>query len=287
MWQANWMSLGMIVTLFACMVQRLASSKRPTIYASAASCGHMMVLPWKHKSYLSTSRAILWTSHEKGSFVMRSSVLFLNCQISWRPTVPGQYSLVFLTFPAWRNSFQGALPPMVGWSFLLTWSRWPSLHSYLGQLSGWQWQQRPSHILQPSCFLHLPLCLFQLLLLLSHGWGLPGWWWVMYLGGGLHPFSAKALLASLDQSTHLSPPHSSFLGVTYHMIIWDLKILHAIYRKMANGSISHNWEDFTTFFLIFSFRVPWLLKKGKAVMHFRKSVREGARGRGSWWREYR
>ena len=34
--------------------------------------------------------------------------------------MPGQYFLVFLTFPAWRNSFWGALPPMVGQSFLLT-----------------------------------------------------------------------------------------------------------------------------------------------------------------------
>ena len=93
---------------------------RPTIYASAASFRHMMVLPWKHKSYLPTSRAILWTSHEKGSFLIRSSVLFWNCQISQRATVPGWYFLVFLTFPAWRNSLLGALPPTVGQSFLLT-----------------------------------------------------------------------------------------------------------------------------------------------------------------------
>ena len=39
--------------------------------------------------------------------------------------MPGQYFLVFLTFPAWRNSFQGALPPTVGWSFLLTGSSLP------------------------------------------------------------------------------------------------------------------------------------------------------------------
>ena len=35
--------LGIIVTHFACMMQRLASSMRPTIYASAASCKHMIV----------------------------------------------------------------------------------------------------------------------------------------------------------------------------------------------------------------------------------------------------
>ena len=114
------MSLGIIVTHFAYMVQRLASSMRPTKYASAASCRHIMVLPWKDRSYLPTSRAISWTSHEKGSFLIRSSVLFWNCQISQRATVPGWYFLVFLTFPALRNSFWGALPPTVGQSFLLT-----------------------------------------------------------------------------------------------------------------------------------------------------------------------
>ena len=118
MWQANWMSLGIIVTLLACMAQRLASSMRPTTYASAAFCRHIMVLPWKHKSYLPTSRAISWTNHKKGSFLMRSSVLFWNHQISQRATGPDWYFLVFLTFPAWRNSFWGALPPTVCWGFL-------------------------------------------------------------------------------------------------------------------------------------------------------------------------
>ena len=98
---------------------------RPTIYAPAASCRHIMALPWKHKSYLPTSRAILWTNHERGSFLMRSSVLFWNCQISRRATVPGQYFLVFFTLPAQRNFFQGALPPTVGQSFLLTGSSLP------------------------------------------------------------------------------------------------------------------------------------------------------------------
>ena len=93
---------------------------RQTKYVSAASCRHIMALPWKCKSYLPTSRAISWTSCEKGSFLIRSSMLFWNCQISQRATVPGQYFLVFFTLPAWRNSFQGALPPMVGQSFLLT-----------------------------------------------------------------------------------------------------------------------------------------------------------------------
>ena len=114
------MSLGLIVTLLVCMAQRLASSIRATKNASAASCKHIMVLPWKHRSVLPTAWAISWTSHEKGSFLMRSSVLFWNCQISQGATVPGQYFLVFFTFPVLRNSFQGALPPTVGQSFLLT-----------------------------------------------------------------------------------------------------------------------------------------------------------------------
>ena len=114
--QANWMSLGIIVTLFACMVQRLVSSMRVTKNASAASCRHIMALPWKCRSVLPTAWANSHTSHEKGSFLMRSSVLFWNHQISQRATVPGWYLLVFFTFPALRNSFWGALPPMVGQS---------------------------------------------------------------------------------------------------------------------------------------------------------------------------
>ena len=93
---------------------------RLTKYASAASCRHIMVLPWKCRSYLPTSRAISQTSHEKGSFLIRSSVLFWNHQISQRATVPGWYFLVFLTLLAQRNSFWGALPPTVGQSFLWT-----------------------------------------------------------------------------------------------------------------------------------------------------------------------
>ena len=93
---------------------------RPTKNASAVSCRHIMVLPCKHRSVLPTAWAISWTSHEKGSFLIRSSVLFWNCQISRRATVPGQYFLVFFTFPVLRNSFQGALPPTVGQSFHLT-----------------------------------------------------------------------------------------------------------------------------------------------------------------------
>ena len=92
---------------------------RPTKNASAASCKHIMVLPWKCRPVFPTAWAISWTSCEKGSFLIRSSVLFWNHWISGRATVPGWYFLVFFTFPALRNSFWGALPPTVGWSFLL------------------------------------------------------------------------------------------------------------------------------------------------------------------------
>ena len=159
MQQANWISLGIIVTLLACMVQRLVSSMRPTKNAYAASCRHIMALPWKHISVLPTAWAISQTSHEKGSFLIRSSVLFWNCQISWRATVPGWYFLVFFTFPALRNSFWGALPPMVGQSFLFTGSSpetdglasaaiWASCQ--VGNDDG-DWPTSSSHLASSTC----------------------------------------------------------------------------------------------------------------------------------------
>ena len=216
MWWANWMSLGIIVTHFTCMAQRLASSMRLTKYASAASCRHIMALPWKYKSYLPTSRVISWTSHEKGSFLMRSLVLFWNCWISQRATVPGWYFLVFLTLPAWRNSFWGGFASHSRWElppdWLLPWSRWPSLYSPLGQLLGWQQWWWPTHILQPSYLLYLPLSLFQHLLHLPCRWGLSGWGWVVHWGGGLLPLAASSFCSSFIQSIHLSP--LSFFGVS-------------------------------------------------------------------------
>ena len=58
---------------------------------------------------------------------MRRSVLFWNWLISWKVTVPGQYLWLFFTFLALRNSFWGALPPTVGWSFLLASSSLPNV----------------------------------------------------------------------------------------------------------------------------------------------------------------
>ena len=188
---------------------------RLTTYASAASCRHMMVLPWKHKSYFPTSRAISWTNCEKGSFLIRSSVLFWNCQISQRATVPGQYFLVFFTFPAWRNSFWGALPPMVDQTFLLAGSSTPDVDGLASAAICTNCQvgnddgdlSTSSSLLASSIpllsLLHLLLSLLHLLLNLLHlllsllscgcGWG-----WVVNWRGGLISFSARALLASLE-----------------------------------------------------------------------------------------
>ena len=207
------------------MAQRLASSMRPTTYASAASCRHMMALPWKHKSYLPTSRAILQTNCKKESFLMRISVLFWNCQTSQRATIPGQYFLAFLTFPAWRNSFWGALPPTVGWSFLLTGSSPPNVD---GPASAAIWANCQvsnnegglptsfSYLASSTCFSTSSSCPassthFSTSSLGEGSLAGDGWWTGE---GGLLPFSARAFLVSLDLRTHLLLPFSPFLGVS-------------------------------------------------------------------------
>ena len=115
---ANWMLLGIIVTLLACMAQSFASSISLTKYAPIASCRHKMAHAWKCRSYLPTYGAISQTSHEKVLLWMRSSMLFWNWGISQRATVPGWCFWGFFNNAAHKNSFQGALAPMVGWSFL-------------------------------------------------------------------------------------------------------------------------------------------------------------------------
>ena len=222
MQQANWMSLGIIVTLLACMVQRLASSMRPTKNASAASCKHIMVLPWKCRSVLPTSWAISWTSHEKGSFLIRSSVLFWNharsleeqlCQagtswsslLSWSWGIPSRG----LCLPS-----RAELP--LNW--LLPWNRWPSLCSHLGQLLGWQWWWWLTHFLQPSSLLYPPLSLFHHLLHLPCGWGLSGWGGVVHRRGGPPSFLCMIFSqSSFGLSTFF--PSLSFLGVNFVLAI--------------------------------------------------------------------
>ena len=216
------MSLGIIVTHFASMAQRLVSSMRPTKYASAASCRHIMALPWKCKSYVPTSRAISWTSCEKGSFLIRSSVLFWKCWISQRATVPGQYFLVFFTFPAWKNSFWGALPPMVGQSFLLT----GSSSKADGPASAAIWANcwvgnDDGDLPTSSSLLASSTCLsassnFFSSSLTGEGF-LSGDGWCTG-EGGLLPFSTSSFLVSCSWSTHFSP-FLSFLGVTFILAI--------------------------------------------------------------------
>ena len=101
--------------------------------------------------------------------------------------------------------------------WLLPQSRWPSLCSHLGQLLGWQQWQWPTHIVQPSCILNLPLSLFQHLLLLPCRWGA----FQLGMGGalerGLLPFSTSSFHSSLIWSTLLSS--LSFLGVSLVLAI--------------------------------------------------------------------
>ena len=225
MWQANWISLGIIVTLLACMAQRLASSMRLTRNASTASCKHIMVLPWKCISVLPNAWAISWTSHEKGSFLMRSSVLFWNHQISRRATVPGQYFLVFFTFPALRNSFWGAFPPMVGQSFLLAGSSLKTdgpasaaiwANCWVGDDDS-NWPTSSSHLASSTCFSASSTVFSTSLtgegLLAGEGWCTGE--------EGLLPFFAIFLWSSLVLSTVL--PSLSFFGVNFILAILSKK----------------------------------------------------------------
>ena len=68
-------------------------------------------------SYFPTFWAILWTRHEKGSLHIRCSVLFYNWWLLQRATIPGWYFQSLFNSPALQNSFLGALPPTIGWSF--------------------------------------------------------------------------------------------------------------------------------------------------------------------------
>jgi len=95
---ASCISLGIIVTLFACMAHRLVSSNSPTMYASAASCSASTAWLWKRRSLL-YSCAISRTSRWNGSFLMSSSVDFWNLRISRRATVPGRKRCGFFTPP--------------------------------------------------------------------------------------------------------------------------------------------------------------------------------------------
>jgi len=118
--RANWMSLGMIVTLLAWIAHKLVSSKSPTKYASDASCNAKTAELWKRRSVLK-SWAISLTNLWKGSLRMRSSVDFWYLRISRSATVPGLYRCGFFTPPVAgadflaafvASCFLGAFPPV-------------------------------------------------------------------------------------------------------------------------------------------------------------------------------
>ena len=116
MHQDSWMSLGIIITLFACMVQRLASSMRPTKYTSAASCRHKMAHLLKHRSYLPTLWAISQTNHEKGSFQIRSLCSFgtgRSCKVQQSPV--GTFG-TFSPFQPSRIPSWGPYLPLWDWA---------------------------------------------------------------------------------------------------------------------------------------------------------------------------
>ena len=142
MWLAKLNILGHNCHLF-CMygAKRLASSMRPNqVYFCSLLQAYYSALPWKCKSNLPTSKAISQTSCEKGSFLIRSLVLFWNCQISQksncaRPVLPGLFnfsSLEKFLLGGFASHGQSELPP----DWLLPWSRWPSLQQPSGPTVG-------------------------------------------------------------------------------------------------------------------------------------------------------
>ncbi len=123
---ASCMSLGIMVTLLACMAHRLVSSNSPTMYASAASCRASTAWLWNLRSLL-YSCAISLTNLWNGSFLISSSVDFWNFLISLSATVPGRNLWIFLIPSTWcapwafwgvfraalfANCLRGALAPV-------------------------------------------------------------------------------------------------------------------------------------------------------------------------------
>ena len=110
----------MIVTRFAWIAHKFVSSKRPTKYASAASCKAKTAEPWNLKSPLK-SCAISLTNLWNGNLRINNSVDFWYLLISLNATVHGLYLCGFLTPPVAgadflaafvASCFLGALPPV-------------------------------------------------------------------------------------------------------------------------------------------------------------------------------
>ena len=139
--------------------------------------------------------------------------------------MPGQYFLGFFTCPALRNSFQGPLPPMVGWSFLLAGSS-PNADG-LASTAIWAncWvddddgdrSTSSSHLASSTHFSASSyICSTSLMgegFLAGEGWCTGE--------GGLLPFLKILLHSSSVLSTFL--PSLSFLGVTFVLTILSKK----------------------------------------------------------------
>jgi hypothetical protein len=100
---ANCMSLGIMVTLFACIAHMFVSSNKPTKNASDASCNAKIAVDWNRVSS-PNSWAISLTNLWKGALRINNSVFFWYRWISLKATIPGRYLCGFLT-PGERNDF--------------------------------------------------------------------------------------------------------------------------------------------------------------------------------------
>ena len=81
------MPLGITVTHFACTVQRLACSRRPTKKASPTSCNAFTTIPWNFRSVwipCATSLTSLWN----GSHLISNCVLLWYLLISFNALIP-------------------------------------------------------------------------------------------------------------------------------------------------------------------------------------------------------
>ena len=107
-------SLGNIVTLLACIVQRLVSSINLIKYNSAASCKAKMApacMRWKACSFWRISL----TNLRKGIFGIKSSVLFWYFLISFRVWVPSLNHLLWDGLTAAQGwIFSRCFTPMQG-----------------------------------------------------------------------------------------------------------------------------------------------------------------------------
>ena len=272
---ASWISLGIIVTLLVCMAQRLASSISLTKYASAASCRHKMVCPWKHRSYLPTSRAILQTNHEKGHFQIRSSVLFWYWHILQRAIVPSQYLWVFFSFPAVKYSFLGSFPPTVGGNFFWAGSSPPNIEGLAlvaicaNCQNGNDYGDLP---VSSSCSASTTLLLISSwsrgVSCPGAGWstgvgGLSGWLWaaalvLTCLTLSLSPFLGIILvLTMLEFRKRISQSECSMVLVSW--VTWPPSWIYFLHDVIIKGFTFHMVEHLFLFFCwAFSFKTSKL-----------------------------